>query len=107
MVNLHHKSIKIFKLEGIIKDDSAIGRLRLEYLRMLTAEMRETGYALRLDIDPDFTIQYNSSKEYFEFKLSVYGTYIGRKKSKWAVGIDGTVVFIQQSRSSESSRVRV
>ena len=98
MLNLHHKPIKVFKLAGIIKDDAAIGRLRLEYVRMLVQDMRENGYALRLDIDPDFTIQYNSKHEYFEFKLSIYGTYIGRKKSKWTVGIDGTEMFIQQSK---------
>ncbi len=107
MVNLHHKPIKIFKLAGIIKDDAAIGRLRTEYIRILTQDMRDNGYALRLDIDPDFTIQYNSKHEYFEFNLSIYGTYIGRKKSKWTVGIDGTTMFIQQSKSSESSQVQV
>jgi hypothetical protein len=102
MVNLHHKPIKVFKIAGIIKDDAAIGRLRLEYVKMLVQDMRENGYVLRLDIDPDFTIQYNNKHEYFEFKLSIYGTYIGRKKSKWTVGIDGTEMFIQQSKLSVS-----
>jgi hypothetical protein len=105
--HLHHKSIKTFTVEGIIKDDAAIGRLRLELKRLQILQMRELGYVQRLDIDPNFTIQYNSSKEYFEFKLSIYGTYIGRKKSKWAVGIDGTTMFIQQSRSNGSSQVQV
>lgn len=65
--------------------------------------MRIAGYVPRLDIDPDFTIGYNEIKEYFEFKLSLHGTYIGKKQSEWITGIDGTrVVYTQQNRSKGS-----
>jgi hypothetical protein len=100
--NLHHKSIKSFNLEGIIKDDASIGRLKIEYIRLLTIQMREDGFVPRLDMDPDFTIYYNSDKEYFEFTLTVYGTYLGRKKSKCVEGMDGTLaVPIHKNRSKE------
>lgn len=103
MQNLHHKAIKTFNLEGIIKDDAAIGRLRLELTKLKITEMRELGYVVRLDIDPNFTIQYNETKEYFEFKLTVYGTYIGKTKSKWTIGIDGTILVpTAKSKSNES-----
>ena len=91
MENLHHKSIKTYNLEGIIKDDAAIGRLKIEYIRLITIQMREDGFVPRLDMDPDFTIYYNNDKEYFEFKLTLYGTYLGRKKSKCIEGMDGTL----------------
>lgn len=89
-------------MDGIIVDDASIGRLRIECGKLVIEEMKELGYVPRLDIDPDFTIRYNHIKEYFEFTLSVYGSYIGRKRAKWTVGIDGTeVIAIQQSKSSE------
>lgn len=104
MENIHHKPVKRFTLDGNIKDESAIGRLRLEYERLLTIEMRLNGYVPRLDINPDFTIYYNVEKEYFEFILSVYGVYIGKKKSEWIEGIDGTsLVPTQKSKLSVPS----
>jgi hypothetical protein len=103
MKYIHHKPIKIFKLDGSIHDEAAIPRLKQEYIRLLRIEMKLNGYAQRLDIDPDFTIQYNEAKENFNFLLSIYGTYVGTRKSEWIIGIDGTEVLgTPQSKSSES-----
>jgi hypothetical protein len=67
-------------------------------------EMKLNGYAIRLDIDPDFTIEYNSIKECFNFYLSMYGTYVGPRKSEWIIGIDGTQVLgTPQNKSKEFS----
>jgi hypothetical protein len=100
---VHHKPIKIFRLEGSIHDEAAIPRLKQEYIRLLRIEMKLNGYAQRLDIDPDFTIQYNSTKENFYFYLSMYGTYVGTRKSEWIIGIDGIEVLgTPQSKSRES-----
>ena len=105
MENLHHKPIKTFRLDGIIKDDSAIGRLKLELVKLKKTEMRELGYVPRLDIDPNFTIKYNETKEYFEFTLTVYGTYLGKTKAKCIQGIDGTtLVPIQKNKLKELSQ---
>jgi hypothetical protein len=90
--HLHHKSIKTFTVEGIIKDDAAIGRLRLEFERLQILQMRDLGYVQRLDIDPNFTIQYNNTKQYFEFILTIYGTYLGKRKAECIMGIDGTLL---------------
>jgi hypothetical protein len=100
-----HKPIKRFGLDGIINDDSAIYRLQQEYIRLLVSEMRISGYAPRFDIDPQFTLSYNENKNYFEFKLSVYGIYIGRKKAEWILGIDGTKpVYTQPAKLKEYSQ---
>ena len=100
----HHKPIKRFYLDGIIHDDSMIGRLKIEYIRLLVSEMKLSGYVPRLDLDPDFTIRYNDTKNFFEFELSVHGVYAGKRKSECIAGVDGTnPVFIQPSKSSESS----
>jgi hypothetical protein len=101
MASLHHKP-KMFGIDGIIHDEAIVGRLKIEYTRLLLLEMRLSGYVPRLDIDPDFTISYNEIKEYFEFKLSIHGTYIGKRKNECILGIDGTrVIYTQQSKSSE------
>lgn len=108
MESLHHKPIKRFDLEGDIYDDASIYRLKTEYVRLVTAGMRVAGYVPRLDIDPDFTIEYNIQANIFKFNLSIYGTYVGKKRSEWILGIDGTrVISIHQNRSSELSRGQV
>lgn len=107
MVNAHHKSIKRFSMNGVIHDDSAIGRLKIEYTRLIQQEMKIAGYAVRLDIDPDFTIKYNKKTETFTFKISVYGSYVGKKKIECVVGIDGTqVIYTQPNKSNESSQAQ-
>lgn len=103
MVNFHHKAIKRFTLDGTIHDDSAIARLRNEYSRLIQAEMKFSGYAQRLDIAEDFTIRYNETRQVFEFKLSMYGIYVGKKQSEWILGIDGnTVIYTHENKFKES-----
>jgi hypothetical protein len=105
MDTYHHKPIKRFGIDGVIYDDSSIARLRYEYERLLMSEMRLSGYAIRLDIEPDFTIEYNSKSENFTFELSLHGIYVGKKKSEWIEGIDGTtVIHTPQSRLNAFSR---
>ena len=103
MEKFHHRPIKKFNLNGVIHDDSAIGRLKGEYIRLLVSEMRLSGYVPKFEIDPDFTIDFNETKKYFEFEITLYGIYVGKRKSEWIAGIDGTnLVPIQPSKSKES-----
>ena len=105
MESYQHKAIKRFGLDGVINDDSAIYRLQQEYIRLLVSEMRLSGYSPRIDIDPQFSLSYNEQKNYFEFKLSIYGIYIGRKKTEWILGIDGTKpVYTQPAKLKEYSQ---
>lgn len=105
METIHHKPIKRFGISGLIKDDSSIVRLRTEYSKLLDTEMRLAGYVPRLDLGEDFTIKYDHKKEYFEFKLSIYAVYVGKKKSEWILGIDETrVISMTKSKSGVFSR---
>jgi len=102
---VHHRPIKRFSLEGIIHDDSQIMRLKAEYVRLLWTSMRMSGYVPRLDVDLDFTTSYNEKAQYFEFELSVYGTYLGKRKSEWILGLDGSrAIHTHQIKSSVYSR---
>jgi hypothetical protein len=102
--NYHHRPLKKFNLSGVIYDDSVVGRLKSEYVRLLTSEMRLTGYAPRLDIEQDFTVDYNEKKKCFEFELTIYAVHVGKRKSEWIDGIDGQkVIYTPQSKSKEYS----
>lgn len=102
MNNFTHKNIRRFSLDGSIYDDSFIPRLREEYLRILEVQMKLQGFAPRLDINPDFTIEYTGKS--YNFEISIYGTYVGKKNAECLIGIDkNKPIFIRQSRSDRSS----
>jgi len=101
-MNYLHKRIKRFELTGQITDDIFIPRMREEYIRLLKETMRDTGYVMRLDIDPDWTVSYTGN--YYEFILSVYGSYIGKKNAACIDGLDkNRPMYTPQSKSGESS----
>lgn len=108
MLNYHHKPIKKFDLKGQISDEATIPRLKEEYIRLVVISMKNQGYVPRFDIEADFTVDYNEKKQYFEFELSIYGTYVGKKKSECIIGIDGSkVIYTPPSRSKELSTDQV
>lgn len=102
MNNFMHKRIKRFELRGQILDDSFIPRMKGEYVRLMTDSMRDQGYAIRFDIEPDWTISYTGN--YYEFVLSVYGSYIGKRNASCIDGLDkNRPIYIPQSKSGEPS----
>lgn len=108
MKQFHHKPIKKFDLSGLINDEAAMPRLKTEYIKLIVSQMKLNGFVPRFDIEPDFTIDYNEKKQYFEFKLSVYGIYIGRKQTECIMGIDGNrVIYTPPNKSSECLTAQV
>jgi hypothetical protein len=107
MHNFIHRPIKRFYLEGQIYDDAFIPRLKEQYIMILDNCMRIKGFVPRIDIDPDFTIEYNGKN--YNFKLSVYGIYIGKRNAEkiWAIDKNKPILFTQQSKSDESLQQRV
>lgn len=102
MKNFIHKNIHRFSLDGSIYDDSSIPRLKEEYIKILETQMKLQGFSPRLDINPDFTIEYTG--KLYNFELSIYGTFVGKKNAECLIGIDkNKPIFIQQNRLSESS----
>jgi hypothetical protein len=83
------RNIKSFLIGGVIKDDSSIGRSRLLYERTLLQQMRDKGYVPVLDLDPQFSIKYNESKDNYSFNLEMFGVYVGKKKALMYVGFSG------------------
>ena len=89
---MNHKNIKRFELSGTIKDDSDFIRLRLEYSNTLADMMRDQGYVPRYDIEECWSTKWTGSD--YEFKLSIYGIYIGKRKVEWIAGYDGNRVIL-------------
>lgn len=100
-----HKRIKRFELSGQIADDSFIPRMKDEYIRLLSDSMRDEGYVQRLDIEPDWSLSYTGN--HYEFILSVYGSYIGKKNAACIDGLDkNRPIYIPQSKSGELSQAQ-
>ena len=98
-----HKRIKRFELTGQITDDIYIPRMKVEYIRLLADSMRDEGYVQRFDIEPDWSLSYTG--KYYEFILSVYGSYIGKKNAACIDGLDkNRPIYTPQNKSGESSQ---
>ena len=83
-----HKKIKQFTIDGQIYDEADVVRLREQYDSIMDHYLRGRGYVPHLDLDPVFTLDYNGN--YFEFKISWYGIYLGKAKAKCYQGVMGT-----------------
>jgi hypothetical protein len=101
-MNFMHKRIKRFELEGQILDDRCIARMKEQYIALLSETMKNQGYVIRLDIEPDWSLKYIDS--HYEFILSVYGSYIGKKNAACIDGLDkNRPIYTRQNKSDESS----
>ncbi len=103
-MTFHHKSIKKFGIEGTLYDESHTDRLKREYLALVILQMKSEGYVVRADIDPDWTMSYISPAKGFKFKLSVYGSYIGKKKAQSVDRLYGYKPQYSSRAKSDSTR---
>jgi len=79
-----HKTIKRFAMEGKVGDDAYFARLRAHYEMLLVQNMRDQGYVPVLDLGPYWSTSYRKEEDEYEFLLSIYGVYLGRRRS-WEV----------------------
>ena len=83
------KKIHDFTISGIIGDDSKIIKAREFHEAMLLQQMRDKGYVPVLDMSPQFSLLYNNNKDQYNFSLTMYGIFVGIKKSKLIEGFSG------------------
>jgi hypothetical protein len=81
------RNIKRFSIDGVAVDGEAILRIRKELEDRLIEDMRERGYVPVIDILPQLYWEYNKDQENFSYTISVYGVYLGKKKSKQILGV--------------------
>jgi hypothetical protein len=82
-----HKKIKEFHIDGIIEDDSVILKVRERYEIILVDMMRSHGYVPHLDVDPAFSLEYDSDR--YKFLLTIYGVFIGKARAKCYLAVSG------------------
>ena len=76
-----HKPIKRFQVNVEFQDDSDMIRVRAQYESLLVQDMRNKGYIPVLDMAPHFSVDYDNKNHKWKFFLTVFGTYIGKKRS--------------------------
>jgi hypothetical protein len=84
-----NKKLKSFGMQGQIHDDSAIPRLRKQYENLIESDMRSQGYIPILDLDIQFSLDYDEPNDTYAFEIVVYGVYVGKKKSYLYEGFSG------------------
>ena len=82
-----HKNIKRFTVEGVIADDSYILQTRETHERLIFQQMEDTGYAQVLDLGTFWSTLYYSQEDVYEFTLTAYGVFVGKRQSCLAYGM--------------------
>ena len=83
-----HRTPKRFHIESEIADDSYFITQRETQIDLLIKMMRDDGYVPVLTLGPFWSTQLNENGRY-DSVLSIYGVYVGRKKSWEYMGMDG------------------
>ena len=100
-----HDEIQRFNLNGKIADKD-VTQTRERLVDFVESMMRDRGFVPALDIEPQFTMDFDESTGEFKFALSVYGVAIDKDKT-WNVGgiLSGKEIpkYTPKSRSPQSS----
>jgi hypothetical protein len=101
-MNYFNRKIKSFAAEGEATDQETILRLRQQIEGHLEDEMRGQGYVPSLDITPDLYWEYVPEKVIFKFAVIMYGSFVGKKKSKIILGLLGSHPIYKEPYSGEN-----
>lgn len=82
-----HEEIKKFALTGSINDEVNVVEAKERMVHFLETQMREQGHVPLLDMDPQYTQQFDPSNDEYEFILSVYGVYVGEDAAWDTAGV--------------------
>lgn len=81
-----HEDIKTYTLDGEV-DDKNLVETRERLILFMENMMREHGAVPVLDMDPQFTLDFKPDKELYEFKLTLYGVYVGKDEAWQIAGL--------------------
>jgi hypothetical protein len=98
---MKHKNIRRFTIDGVLKKDSDIPRIRAQYESLLVHDLRANGYIPVLDLDTQWATEYDIDGDTWKFTLSVYGIYLGKKRAyKWE-GFSGNKLIPRNIQSAK------
>lgn len=81
-----HDEIIRHSLKGTIGDNNIVLQ-RERLIHFVESQMRDEGCVPSLDLEPQFTLDFDPSTETYEFELTVYGIYIGKEQACETAGI--------------------
>src|SRR4051812_41370042 len=79
-----HDEIRRFSLEGELGDGNLM-KTRERLVLFVEGSMRDYGFVPALDIEEQFTRDFNPETQTFTFKLTLYGVEVG-KEDAWKIG---------------------
>jgi len=82
-----HEEIKRFGHEGVVAEGVDVVEFKSQQIRWVENSMRVEGYVPALDIEAQYTQQYDPKNNFFTFKISVYGLYVGEGAACEAAGV--------------------
>lgn len=82
---MHDEIIK-FSLDGEISDSNIV-ESKDRHVQFLETQMRDSGAVPALDLEPQFTLDYDAEKESYRFVLTVYGIEVGEEAAWQTAGI--------------------
>ena len=77
-----HEPIVGFSEEGTLKDDSKIIETQQVMSKILADRLYSTGYLPVIDVDVQWTTHRNEEEDWYEFKITMYGVFVGSERSK-------------------------
>ena len=81
MTTTLHRKIKQFSIDGQFLNDALTLDIKNLNERLLDVQMRDMGYIRALDLDPAWTTEYNHFQDEWRFRMTIYGFYVGKRKS--------------------------
>lgn len=83
-----HKNIRRFTIDGTVRDDSDFIRTRDTFELIIVRGMRDEGYVPVLGLGPSWSTEYNEEDGDYSFVLTMYGVYVGKRRSHQLEGVD-------------------
>lgn len=77
-----HEQIVGFSETGTLKDDSKIVETQQTMSKILADRIYSSGYLPVIDVDVQWTTHRNEEDDCYEFKITMYGVYVGEERSK-------------------------
>ena len=96
---MRHKNIRKFSIDGVLGQDSDIPRIRAQYESLLVHDLRGSGYVPVLDLDTQWSTEYDVGSDTWIFTLSIYGIYLGKKRSYQWEGFSGNKLIPKNTQS--------
>lgn len=81
------RNIKGFTVDGEALDGETIIRIRKQIEDEVVDQMRFKGYVPVIDIMPSLYWSYDAEKNRFYYTLTVYGIYVGKRRSQEILGM--------------------